>query len=217
MALNIGGIANLTVIPAAAEPEQTFGFDTGPGNMVIDCLVRRFTGGRSQYDAGGRLAAKGRVLESILEQALSDPFFARRPPKSAGREQFGEDFAAAYFLGSADVRFEDLVRTATELTARTVAAALERFVFGKLTPGRRLHRLVVSGGGTHNRVLMRRLGDLLPSLALHRSDDFGLPSDAKEAIAFAVLGDRTLRGLPGNLPSVTGAKRPVVLGKVARP
>ena len=217
VALNIGGIANVTIIPASASPEQVFGFDTGPGNMVIDSLVRRFTSGRNHYDAGGRLAAKGRVLDSVLEQALSDPFFARRPPKSAGREQFGDDFVNAHFLGSTEVRFEDLVRTATELTAQSVAMALEQFVFREPGGGRRFHRLVVSGGGTHNKVLIKRMGELLPALTLHRSDDFGLPADAKEAIAFAVLGDRTLHGLTGNLPAVTGAKRPVVLGKVARP
>ena len=215
VALNIGGIANVTVIPAGARPGQVFGFDTGPGNMVIDGLVRRFTRGAQRYDAGGRVAAKGRVLDPILRETLSDPFFARRPPKSAGREQFGDDFIAAHFLRPKR-RIEDLVRTAAELTARSVADALDQFAFPKHGAGGELRRLVISGGGARNKTLTERIGALVPSLSVQRSDDFGLPAKAKEAIAFAVLAERTLRGLPGNLPSVTGAARSVVLGKLVR-
>ena len=234
VALNIGGIANLTVIPAGAEPEQVFGFDTGPGNIIIDALVRRFTQGKRTYDAGGRWAAKGQVVHPLLKAMLSHPFFERQPPKSAGREQFGEAFLNLYFFphqmktdgsaGKIDKRQatienlpmappEDLLRTATELTARSIAGAMEKFVLGRVA----VHRLIVSGGGAHNRLLMKRLGELLPKLKIHCSDEFGLDVDAKEAIAFAVLADRTLQGLPGNLPAVTGARRPVVLGKIARP
>jgi anhydro-N-acetylmuramic acid kinase len=180
-------------------------------------VVRYFTHSTEAYDAGGRYAAKGKVLERILEEALRHPFFTRRPPKSAGREQFGEDFVTAHFLGRAEGRFEDFVRTATEITARSIAGALDQFVFSSLTPGEQLHQLVVSGGGTHNKTLLERIKALLPALAVRRSDDYGMPVDAKEAIAFAVLADRTLHGLPGNLPSVTGASRAVVLGKVSRP
>ena len=217
VALNLGGIANVTIIPAGASAGQVFGFDTGPGNMVIDGLVRHCTRGGNQYDTGGRLGSTGRLLEPVLQRALTYPFFSLRPPRSAGREQFGGDFLAAYFPHRHGERFEDLVRTATELTARTVAAALEKFVFCRLVPGRDLHRLVVSGGGTHNNLLMDRLTALVPALRVSRSDDYGLPVDAKEAIAFAVLADRTLHGLPGNLPNVTGADRQVVLGKLTRP
>jgi anhydro-N-acetylmuramic acid kinase len=252
VALNIGGIANFTVIPAGAKPEQVFGFDTGPGNMVIDGLVRHLTKGKKAYDAGGRWAAKGQVIEPLLEEILRLPFFAQKPPKSAGREQFGQAFINQYFLrlqGDAasplqrpltrpapagenagggppspqgrgleikrgrGARPEDLLRTATELTARTIADALRRFVLGKIA----IHRLIISGGGAHNRLLVTRLAELLPNLRLHRSDEFGINVDAKEAIAFAVLADRTMHGLPGNLPSVTGARHPVVLGKISRP
>jgi anhydro-N-acetylmuramic acid kinase len=233
VALNIGGIANFTVIPAGAKPEQVFGFDTGPGNMIIDGLVRHFTRGQKAYDAGGRWAAKGRVIEPLLEAMLRLPFFVRQPPKSAGREQFGRDFITHFFLGADEgadgVRPgpkalrpynarrgappEDLLRTATELTARTIADALERFVMGKVA----IHRLIISGGGAHNRLLMARLAEFLPNLRVHPSDEFGLDVDAKEAIAFAVLADRTMHGLPGNLPAVTGARRLVVLGKISRP
>jgi anhydro-N-acetylmuramic acid kinase len=252
VALNVGGIANFTVIPAGAKPEQVFGFDTGPGNMIIDGLVRHFTKGQKAYDAGGHWAAKGRVIEPLLDEMLRLPFFAQKPPKSAGREQFGQQFIQQFFLGHQDdaasplkrpltrpapagenagggppspqgrgleikrggrARPEDLLRTATELTARTISDSLERFVLGKTS----IHRLIISGGGAHNRLLVACLGNLLPSLRVHRSDEFGLDVDAKEAIAFAVLADRTMHGLPGNLPSVTGARRPVVLGKISRP
>jgi anhydro-N-acetylmuramic acid kinase len=211
VALNIGGIANVTVIPARATPQKAFGFDTGPGNMVIDALVQHFTRGRKSYDTGGRLAAQGRVIKSLVARVLGLPFFRRKPPKSAGREQFGRVFVARHFLRR---RFaaKDLLRTATELTARSIVDALERFVFPRVE----IHRLVVSGGGAHNRLLLSRLTELLPHLSVRLSDDHGLPRDAKEAIAFAVLADRTLRGLPGNLPAATGADRAVVLGKIVQ-
>ena len=211
VALNIGGIANITVIPARATPQAAFGFDTGPGNLVVDGLMQHFTRGQKAYDAGGRRAAQGRVIEPLVAETLGLPFFRLKPPKSAGREQFGQDFVARHFLRR---RFaaKDLLRTATELTARSIVEALERFVF----PRTEIHRLVVSGGGAHNRLLLSRLRDLMPHLSLQLSDDYGLPRDAKEAIAFAVLADRTLRGLPGNLPAVTGAHRAVVLGKIVQ-
>jgi len=220
VALNVGGIANLTVIPVGAGPSDVFGFDTGPGNMVIDSLVRHFTRGQRSYDAGGRSAARGLVIEPVLKRVLGLPFFRRPPPKSAGREQFGSEFVERCFLERRASRpglFEDLLRTATELTARSIAAALDRFVFPDLPPGSKLHRVVVSGGGAHNALLLARLRALLPGLRVQRADALGLPVDAKEAIAFAILADRTFHGLPGNLPRVTGAARPMVLGKLVRP
>jgi anhydro-N-acetylmuramic acid kinase len=211
--LNIGGIANVTVIPAGAQPQDVIGFDTGPGNMVSDALMRRFTGEREDYDAGGRVAALGKVNELLLADALNHPFFSQAPPKSAGREQFGHAFVARYFLSRRRAHFEDLLRTSLELTARTIAGALARFVF----PGVKIHRLIISGGGAHNHLLTKRLVELLPHLTVELSDRYGLPVDAKEAIAFAILADRTLHGLPGNLPRVTGARRAVVLGKIVQP
>jgi anhydro-N-acetylmuramic acid kinase len=227
VALNIGGIANVTVIPAKAKPLDVFGFDTGPGNMVSDALVRHFTRHREDYDAGGRVAALGKVNEPLLADALDHPFFSQAPPKSAGHEQFGRAFVERYFLphpsfpspvgegskGWGRARFEDLLRTSLELTARTIAGALARFVF----PSVKIHRLIVSGGGAHNRLLVKRLAEMLPHLTVALSSRYGLPVDAKEAIAFAILADRTLHGLPGNLPSVTGARRAVVLGKIVQP
>ncbi len=217
VALNIGGIANVTIIPARACPADVFGFDTGPGNMVMDALVRHFTGGRAGYDSGGRTATRGKLIEPILRRVLRHPFFRRRPPKSAGREQFGLEFVTRYFLGRPNRRYEDLLRTAAELTVRSIADAFSQFVFPRLDPGSKLRRLVVSGGGAHNRFLIGRLQQLLPALRLQLSDDYGLPVDAKEAIAFAILAERTLYGLPGNLPGVTGATGSVVLGKVVQP
>jgi len=213
VALNIGGIANVTVIPAKAKPRDVVGFDTGPGNMVSDALVREFTANREYYDAGGRVAARGKVNEHLLADVLCYPFFSEPPPKSAGREQFGRDFVEAYFLSRKRPHFEDLLRTSLELTVRTIVDALARFVF----PETRIDRLIVSGGGAHNRLLMKRLAELLPDLKVELSDRYALPVDAKEAIAFAILADRTLQGRPGNLPRVTGARRAVVLGKIVQP
>ena len=213
VALNIGGIANVTVIPARARHVDVFGFDTGPGNMLSDALVRHFTGGREDYDSGGLVAAMGRVDEPLLAEALAHPFFSEPRPKSAGREQFGRNFLERYFLTRRHPPFKDLVRTALELTARSVAGAMERFVF----PETKVQRLIVSGGGAHNRTLLKRLANLLPGLSVEVSDRYGLPVDAKEAMAFAILADRTLHGLSGNLPSVTGARRAVVLGKIVNP
>jgi len=214
VALNIGGIANITVVPAGAPAEDVYGFDTGPGNMIMDGLVRAFTRGRRHYDSGGRLAARGKVLDDVLARVLRFPFFRKPPPKSAGREQFGEEFTRRFFLSRLPhARAEDLLRTANELTARTVAGALRRFVSPRVS----VQRLIASGGGAHNRLLLGRIGELLPEIRMMTSDAFGLPVDAKEAIAFAVLADRTLKGLSGNLPAVTGARRALVLGSVSRP
>ncbi|HEV2349883.1 MAG TPA: anhydro-N-acetylmuramic acid kinase [Terriglobia bacterium] len=212
VALNIGGIANFTVIPARARPEDVVGFDTGPGNMVMDALMRHATDGRKSFDRGGGFAAQGKVLQPVLDKVMRLPYFRRTPPKSAGREQFGADFVRRYFLKRRGVRPADLICTATELTARTVATSLQRFV----CPGTKIDRLIVSGGGAHNGFLLQRLQALLPGISVHISDDFGLPVDAKEAIAFAVLADRTIHGLAGNLPSVTGARRSVILGSLTQ-
>src|SRR5690348_489538 len=214
VALNLGGIANITVIPAAAALEDIYGFDTGPGNMIMDGLVRAFTGGRQHYDSNGRLAAQGKVIQDLLALALRHVFFRKQPPKSAGREQFGEEFVKRFFLSRLPgARKEDLLRTANELTAVTVAGALRRFVFSRVD----INRLIVSGGGAHNGQLVSRIAELLPGIVVMPSDALGLPVDAKEAIAFAIIADRTLHGLPGNLPSVTGARRAVVLGNISRP
>lgn len=213
IALNLGGIANLTAVPGNAGMDEVFGFDTGPANMVIDGIMARITRGRKAYDADGKWASRGEVIEPLLAKMLREPFFAGSPPKSAGREQFGEEFVDRHFFHRRRARPQDLLATATELTARSVAQAINHIVL----PRGSFHRLIVSGGGAHNLFLIERLRALLPSLTFYKSTDFGLPIDAKEAIAFALLADRTMHGLPGNLPTVTGARRPVVLGKIVRP
>ena len=209
--LNVGGIGNITSLPAAATIEQVKAFDTGPGNMVIDALVRRFTNEEKTYDANGLIGAKGQVISPLLENLLTDPFFQAQPPKTAGREQFGEAFVQQMLDYSKTSHFEDLVCTATELTARSVAAAVIRFVLAETA----VQQLIVSGGGARNAFLMQRLQSALPDIKVLSSDDLGLPTAAKEAIGFAILANETLHLHAGNVPTATGARRPVVLGKVA--
>jgi anhydro-N-acetylmuramic acid kinase len=208
--LNVGGIGNITSLPAGATLDQVKAFDTGPGNMVIDALVRRFTNEERTYDANGSLGASGQVIAPLLEKLLAGPFFQAHPPKTAGREQFGEAFVQQMLGYSNAARFEDLVCTATELTARSVAAALTRFVL----PETKVQQVIVSGGGARNVFLLRRLGCALPEIEILTSEDIGVPTAAKEAIGFAILANETLHLHPGNVPGATGARRPVVLGKV---
>jgi anhydro-N-acetylmuramic acid kinase len=208
VALNIGGIANLTAIPAGARAEKVIAFDTGPGNMVIDQLVSRATEGRQKYDRGGRMARRGRVNRELLDELLDEPYYRAKPPKTAGREQYGKEFVER--LVGTGLALPGLVATATALTAATVAAGIERFV----RPRMKVDELIVSGGGAHNPEIMEHLAGFLPGVAVATSADFGIDVDAKEAIAFAVLAYQTWRGRAGNLPSATGARRAAVLGKV---
>ncbi len=205
VALNIGGIANITSLPRAARPEDVVAFDTGPGNMVIDQLVARTTAGRERCDRGGKMAARGHVDRALLEVLLRDAYFRRRPPKSAGREQYGAAFVER--LVATGLAPDDLIATATAFTATTIALGIRRFAAGA-------QELIASGGGVHNRQLMAQLAALLPDCRVTTSQEFGIDVDAKEAIAFAVLAHRTWRRQTGNLPSATGARRGVVLGKI---
>jgi len=208
---NIGGIANLTAIPAGAKPEQVVAFDTGPGNMVLDAVSERLF--RQPYDRGGRIAARGHALAEVVGEILGEPFFRRRPPKTAGREEFGREFVSAFLSRCGRAAKEDVVATATVLTARSIADAIRRFARGSYA------ELIVSGGGAKNPSLLRLLADAVAPLGLklRRSDEFGLPSEAKEAVAFAVLAYQTWRRRPGNIPSATGAARPAILGKISYP
>jgi len=211
---NIGGIANLTAIPAGARPEQVIAFDTGPGNMVIDGLAERLFG--KSYDRGGRLAARGEPMDSVLNKLLRLPFFREKPPKTAGREQFGREFVDEFLhlCGRADKH--DIIATATALTARSVADAVRRFVVRPAAPAS-FRDFIASGGGTRNTTLMRLIcEELVPlQLRVRTSSDFGLPSEAKEAAAFALLAYETWRRYPSNIPSATGAKGQVILGKIS--
>ena len=211
VALNIGGIANVTAIPAGGASEDVLAFDTGPGNMIMDALADRFSGGAERYDRDGELAASGTADERLLARLMTADYFQRPPPKTTGREAFGEEFVVA--LVDEGLEPADLMATASAFTAATIAGAVERFV----TPRMRVDDMIASGGGTRNVELMRRLGDLLPGIDLRMSDEFGIESDAKEAIAFAVLAYETFHRRPANVPSATGARHPCVLGKLVWP
>jgi len=178
--------------------------------MVIDALVRRLKADSPGFDAGGRLALSGKPIPALLDSLLADPYFRRRPPKSAGREQFGGAFVERLLAAREASGAPDLVCTAAELTARTVSDAVLKYT----ETSRNWDRVLVSGGGVHNAYLMRRLQELLPNLKVGPTDSLGIPADAKEAIGFAVLANETLELAAGNVPSATGARRPAILGKV---
>ncbi|MDR3746769.1 MAG: anhydro-N-acetylmuramic acid kinase [Acidobacteriota bacterium] len=215
IAQNLGGIGNLTAIPPRAAPEQVVAFDTGPGNMVIDAVTQHLF--RRPYDRNGRLAARGEPIARVLQQLLRHPFFRQKPPKTAGREQFGLEFTRELLGLCRRADEKDIVATATALTARSIGIAVRRFVLPLVEPPLRFREFVVSGGGTKNATLMQMVREELAPLKMRvrNSDDFGLPSEAKEAVAFALLAYQTWRKMPGNVPSATGAERPAVLGKVS--
>ncbi len=213
---NIGGIANLTAIPPGASPEQVIAFDTGPGNMVLDALAERLF--QKRFDRDGRIAARGQVNEKLLARLLRHPFFRLQPPKTAGREEFGREYVAKLLRAAKGVTKEDLLATATALTVRSIAAAASMFLNAGGGSGRRVFReFIVSGGGARNKTMMRMLREQLSGVTLRTTDDFGLPSEAKEAVAFAVLAYQTWHRLPSNIPAATGAERAAVLGKVSYP
>ncbi|MEP6960901.1 MAG: anhydro-N-acetylmuramic acid kinase [Acidobacteriota bacterium] len=205
VALNIGGIANITVIPAGAAPEDVVAFDTGPGNMILDALTVKLTDGKQRFDKGGRIARKGKVHDRLLDGMLRDPHFRLAPPKTAGREQFGQEFANG--LIATGLPLEDLIATATELTARSISLAIATYA----PPA---SEVIASGGGIQNTYLMERLHQLLPAAKLSTTADYGIDPGAKEAIAFAVLAHASDHGQAASLPSATGARRAVVLGRV---
>ncbi len=214
VALNIGGIANLTAIPPGARADEVFAFDTGPGNMVIDALAARVTSGRMRYDRGARMARRGRMVPALLSELLADPFFRKNPPKSAGREQFGDEFAdrALRWTKRSTVSIEDVLYTVTVLTAVTIAKAVRKWV----APCMPVDDLIISGGGAHNPLLMERLRAGFTGVNIFSSGQFGVPEDAKEAFAFALLAYETFHGRPSNLPRATGARKSAVLGKLCR-
>jgi Predicted molecular chaperone distantly related to HSP70-fold metalloproteases len=213
ISLNIGGISNITVIPANAKPSGVLAFDTGPGNMLIDALVHHFTHGRYRFDRHAALARQGHLHHEVLAQLLRDPYFKLRPPKSTGREYFGAVYvkkilalARRYKLKSNDV-----LHTVTVFTAASIADALHRFVLRK----GKIHQLIVSGGGAQNPLLMSQLAAFLPNVEVRSSLDFSVPTDAKEALAFAILAYETFHQRPSNIPTATGARGPAILGKIS--
>jgi anhydro-N-acetylmuramic acid kinase len=228
---NIGGIANLTAIPAGASVKRIIAFDTGPGNMVIDAVTEALF--HRRFDRGGRIAASGKVIEPVVHRILAREFFRQRPPKTAGREEFGRDFVRDFLSQCGRAGKQDVVATATALTAQSIADAVKRFVVGKSnarnskaspskasSPASANHsfrEIILSGGGAKNKTLLAMLSAALApmGITLRLTDELGLPAEAKEAVAFAVLAYETWNRRPSNVPSATGAKRPAVLGKIS--
>ena len=212
---NLGGIGNLTALSPKAGPLQVVAFDTGPGNMVIDQLMQQLFGKR--FDRGGKIGARGTVIEPVVSARLREPFFAARPPKTAGREQFGSDYAVRFLKAcrKANGSPEDAIASATALTAESVAMAYSSFLLK--TMGKAPVDFIVSGGGARNLTLMQMLHERLEPLGctVRASDDLGLPAEAKEAAAFALLAYETWHRRPGNIPSATGAARPAILGEIS--
>ena len=208
VAVNLGGIANVTLLKAGARPQDVRGFDTGPANMLLDAFVRDRTRGMQSFDRGGALAAAGRIDDALLHAMLADAYFEVSPPKTTGREHFGVQFLRLHAEALARLSLEDGVATLTELTAATIAQAVAREGFGDA-------RVFVSGGGARNPVLLSRLAARLGRSRVETTDALGMPVDAKEAIVFAVLGYETLRGRAANALGATGAARRVALGAIA--
>lgn len=208
---NIGGIGNITLLPKACTPEQVLAFDTGPGNMVMDALVSRMTRGAQTFDDGGRLAAGGAVNEALLAWLTEDDYLLLAPPKTTGRERYGEAYVDRLWHTAVDrgISPTDLLATATRFSAECIALGIERFC--PVRP----ERLVVGGGGSRNDTLMAFLRARLSGMEVLTNEQLGLHSDAKEAVAFAVLANECLHGICNNLPSATGAAHPAVLGKIS--
>lgn len=209
-AQNIGGIANVTFLPAAGERDSVLAFDTGPGNMLIDEAARLATDGVWNYDHDGELAAQGRVDESLLAQWLADSYYQQKPPRTTGRELFGTQRAVEYWAQASQrgLSSNDIVATLTALTARSIEHAYRTFL--PALPD----EVIVSGGGAHNLILMNMLAERLAPIRVTTSNEYRLNIEAKEAVAFAVLAYETWHKRPGNIPAATGASREVMLGSI---
>ncbi len=207
---NIGGIANVTVVPEALK--DVTGFDTGPGCSLIDETVKIISGGKHTYDKGGKMASGGRIIPKMLKELMADPYFRKKPPKSTGREYFGLEMAKRLLKEYRREKSEDILHTLTAFTAESIFLAYKKFVF----PRYDIDRVLLAGGGAKNRLLVRLLGGKFPC-PVGRTDDAGVPSQAREALCFAVLANETISGLPSNVPAATGAKKRAVLGKISLP
>jgi len=207
---NIGGIANVTCLPAGCGVEDIVAFDTGPGNMVIDRIASLVSGGRRKFDDGGRMAARGEVDASLLAELMKHKFLRRRPPKSTGREEFGQQFSDRLYRRATKrgLSGHDILATVTAFTAESIARAYADFL-----PGR-VDEVILCGGGPRNRTLVRMLQERLAPAPVTGMERYGIHPDAKEAVSFAILAWAAVRGVPANVPSATGARRAVVLGKV---
>ncbi len=209
---NIGGIANVTFLPAGCSINEIIAFDNGPGNMIIDCFVEIITDGRLKYDKDGELASKGKLNQGLLERLCSHPYLSIPPPKSTGREDFGFQFSDDLYeeLKRDNVDILDTITTATAFTAKSISDSYRKYI----QPSYRISEVVMSGGGVYNPVLFKFLKDYLGDIEIRKVEEFGIPSDAKEALAFAILANETICGNTGNVLSATGARERVVLGKI---
>jgi len=207
---NIGGIANVTFLPADCREGDIIAFDTGPGNMVIDRIVALATKGSQQYDRNGTIAANGKVDKKSLDEMMRHPFLQRRPPKSTGREEFGWQYADRFYKKAMKkgLAKADIVATATAFTAASIAKAYRRFL--PAMPD----EIILCGGGAKNLTLVAMLREEFAGVKIRLTDEFGISVDAKEAVSFAILGWATIKGLANNVPSATGAGQAVILGKI---
>lgn len=205
---NIGGIGNVSVISKKAKLRDVYAFDTGPGNMIIDSLIQHFYG--LAYDPNGKYAAAGQVHEPLLTELMADPYISEKPPKTTGREKYGEIFVKGLLGKWGHLAANDLIATVTRFTAKTMAESYQTFIY----PKNKVDVMIVSGGGSHNQTLMGWLEELLPEVKIKTADEYGISVDAKEAVAFAVLANEMLSGRPANVPESTGAAEPVVLGNL---
>ena len=209
---NIGGIGNITILPAGGALSDLTAFDTGPGNMVMDAVVSRITQGKLRFDDGGRIAASGRVSEPLLKELKKDPYLKVKPPKTTGREYYGEEYVQRLFRMAEELKLpgEDILATATMFTASCIAESIHH-----LCPVKP-ERLVVGGGGSLNPTLMQDIRLQLPELQVLTNEDLGFDSSAKEAVAFALLANETIHGICNNAPAATGADHPVIMGKISQ-
>jgi anhydro-N-acetylmuramic acid kinase len=215
VSLNLGGIANVTVIPAGAKADEIFAFDTGPANMLIDALVAHFTRGRARFDDNARMAQAGRAIPALQDELMRDPYLRLAPPKSTGREYYGTAYTKKVLaIGRRHkAKPNDLIRAVTIFTALSVVDALNRFVI----PKTRIDQLIVSGGGARNPLIMAQLSAALSRVEIFSSSRLGVPEEAKEAFAFAMLAYETVHRRPSNVSSATGARGPAILGKISYP
>jgi anhydro-N-acetylmuramic acid kinase len=207
---NIGGIANVTYLPADCRPRDIIAFDTGPGNMIIDRIANIISKGKLNYDKDGKIAAKGRVDTKMLNEMLAHPFFKRKPPKSTGREEFGRKYCDTFYKKAKNKSLspQDFLATVTAFTSVSIARAYQLFLPG--IPD----ELILCGGGARNKTLVKMLKQNLNKTTIRFSDDFGISCDAKEAVSFAILAYATNKGIANNVPSATGADKAVILGKI---
>ena len=209
---NVGGIGNVTLIPAAAKLNNVIAFDTGPGNMIIDAVSQITTRGKRTYDKNGLMAAQGKVNKKLLKELMNHPYLKKIPPKTTGREEFGMQFARELVKRARALRVKnkDLLTTVTTFTADSIYYAYKNFILSQ----HQVNEIIVSGGGSYNPTLLNFLGERFQPIPVFRAEDFGISGKAKEAITFAILANETISGNPANVPSATGAKRGVILGKI---